>query len=143
MKNNSEKKNGFFASLFAPKKCCCQNNFVVEEVDSQTTTNPSDDKSSDCCVTEKDSCCCSETASSKSMQIKVFGTGCAKCATLYSMVEKVIHDNNVQATLVKVEDIVEIMNAGIMATPALMVDGVIKFKGRVASEADIKKALGL
>lgn len=56
------------------------------------------------------------------MEIKVLGTGCAKCKTTYQTIEKVISENNLDVTLTKVEDIVEILNSGIMATPAVAVN---------------------
>jgi protein-disulfide isomerase len=45
--------------------------------------------------------------------------------------------------LTKVEDIVEILNSGIMATPAVVVDGVVKIKGHVPSEKEVKQILGI
>ena len=61
------------------------------------------------------------------MEIKVLGTGCAKCKTTYQTIEKVISENNLEdVKLTKVEDIVEILNSGIMATPAVVVDGAVK-----------------
>ena len=77
------------------------------------------------------------------MEIKVLGTGCAKCKTTYNLLEKVIKDNNLDIQLVKVEDIVEIMSYNILATPAVVFDGIIKIKGRVPSEKEIKEILGL
>ena len=77
------------------------------------------------------------------MEIKVLGTGCAKCKTTYNLLEKVIKDNNLDIQLVKVEDIVEIMSYNILATPAVVFDDVIKIKGRVPSETEIKEILGL
>lgn len=71
------------------------------------------------------------------------GTGCAKCKTTYQAIEKVLRENNVDATLTKVEDIVEIINAGVMTTPAVMVDGEVRIKGRVPSESEIKEMLGI
>lgn len=68
------------------------------------------------------------------MEIKVLGTGCAKCKTTYQAIEKVIKENNLDVKLTKVEDIVEILNSGVMATPAVVVDGTVKMKGRVPSE---------
>lgn len=77
------------------------------------------------------------------MEIKVLGTGCAKCKTTYQVIEKIINENNLDVKLVKVEDIVEILNSGIMATPAVMVDGTVKIKGHVPSESEIKQILGI
>jgi small redox-active disulfide protein 2 len=75
------------------------------------------------------------------MEIIVLGTGCTKCKTVYQAVEKVIADNGIVATLKKEEDIMNIMAYGIMATPAIVVDGAVKIKGYVPSEAEIKKIL--
>ena len=73
------------------------------------------------------------------MEIKVLGTGCAKCKTTYQTIEKVISENNLEdVKLTKVEDIVEILNSGIMATPAVVVDGAVKVKGHVPSEKELK-----
>lgn len=77
------------------------------------------------------------------MEIKVLGTGCAKCKTTYQTIEKVISKNNLDVTLTKVEDIVEILNSGIMATPAVAVNGVVKIKGHVPSEKEVKQLLGI
>ena len=71
------------------------------------------------------------------------GPGCAKCKTTYNVVEKVIKENNVNATLVKIDDIMEIMNYNIMSTPAIIIDGEIKIKGRTPSEKEVKELLGL
>jgi small redox-active disulfide protein 2 len=77
------------------------------------------------------------------MDIKVLGTGCGKCRTTYTVIEKVIKENNITATLTKVEDIMEIMNYNILTTPAVVVDGEVKIKGYVPSEREIKELLGV
>lgn len=77
------------------------------------------------------------------MEIKILGTGCGKCKTTYAVIEKVINENNIPATITKVEDIMEIMNYNILATPAVVVDGVLKIKGYVPSETEIKELLGV
>lgn len=80
----------------------------------------------------------------KNTEIKVLGTGCAKCKTTYQTIEKVISENNLEdVKLTKVEDIVEILNSGIMATPAVVVDGAVKVKGHVPSEKEVKQILGI
>ena len=43
----------------------------------------------------------------------------------------------------KIEDIVEILNSGIMAPPAVLVDGMVKIKGHVPSEKEVKQILGI
>lgn len=77
------------------------------------------------------------------MEIKVLGPGCAKCKTTYEMIEKIVKENQLGATLSKVEDIVELLNYGIMTTPAIVVDGEVKLKGHVPTESEIKKILGI
>ena len=77
------------------------------------------------------------------MEIKVLGSGCAKCKTTYEMIEKIVKETQLDATLSKVEDIVELLNYGIMTTPAIVVDGEVKLKGHVPTESEIKKMLGI
>ena len=77
------------------------------------------------------------------MEIKVLGSGCAKCKTTYEMIEKIVKENQLDATLSKVEDIVELLNYGIMTTPAIVVDGEVKLNGHVRTESEIKKILGI
>lgn len=77
------------------------------------------------------------------MEIKVLGTGCAKCKATYQTIEKVINENHLEVRLTKVEDIVEIINSGVMATPAVVVDGAVKIKGHVPSESEIREALDI
>ncbi|MDY9918094.1 MULTISPECIES: thioredoxin family protein [Dysgonomonadaceae] len=77
------------------------------------------------------------------MEIKILGTGCTKCKTTQQLVEKVVSEKNIDATVTKVEDIMEIMKFNVMSTPAVVVDGVVKLKGRVPSEKDILQALGI
>lgn len=57
--------------------------------------------------------------------------------------EKVISENGLDAQLSKVDDIIEMMSYNIMSTPAVVVDGVVKIKGYVPTEAEVKKALGI
>ena len=56
---------------------------------------------------------------------------------------KIVKENQLDATLSKVEDIVELLNYGIMTTPAIVVDGEVKLKGHVPTESEIKKILGI
>ena len=77
------------------------------------------------------------------MEVKVLGTGCSKCKTLYNVVEKIVRENNLDVTLTKVEDIMEIMSYNIMSLPAIVIDGEVKVKGRVPSESEIREMLGL
>jgi small redox-active disulfide protein 2 len=53
------------------------------------------------------------------------------------VVKDVISENNIDATIEKVEDIEEIMKFNIMTTPALVIDGIITIKGRVPSKNEV------
>jgi small redox-active disulfide protein 2 len=75
------------------------------------------------------------------MVIKILGTGCPKCKTLEKMTREVVEQNGIDATIVKVEDIMEIMKYGIMTTPAMVVDEKVVLKGRVPSPDEIKNIL--
>ena len=75
------------------------------------------------------------------MEIKILGSGCAKCKTLEKLTREVVEQNGIEANISKVEDIMEIMKYGIMTTPALVVNEKVAIKGRVPSADEIKKVL--
>jgi len=75
------------------------------------------------------------------MNIQVLGTGCAKCKSLEKAVREVVTQNEINADISKVEDIVEIMKFNIMTTPALVIDGKVVVKGRVPSNDELKQLL--
>lgn len=77
------------------------------------------------------------------MEIKVLGPGCAKCKATYRAIEKVVEENRLDVKLTKVEDIMELLNYGIMTTPAVIVDEKVRIKGHVPSESEIKEILGI
>ena len=75
------------------------------------------------------------------MEIKILGPGCPKCKTLEQLTRQVVEQNGIDATVTKVEDIVAIMNYGVMSTPALVIDGKVVLKGRVPSADELKKII--
>ena len=75
------------------------------------------------------------------MKIQILGAGCAKCNKLAELAEKAATDMGLEFELVKVSDFGEIMNMGVMVTPALAVDGDVKVAGKVPSIDDIKGML--
>lgn len=75
------------------------------------------------------------------MEIKILGPGCTKCKTLEKLTRDVVEQNSINATVTKVEDIMEIMKYGVMTTPALVVNGKVEIKGRVPSFDEIKQVL--
>jgi len=74
-------------------------------------------------------------------RLQILGTGCPKCRTLMANAEAAIKAAGVEATVEKVDQIADIMKMGVMVTPALAVDGVVKSAGRVLSADEIKKFL--
>jgi small redox-active disulfide protein 2 len=74
-------------------------------------------------------------------QIKVLGPGCPKCKTTYSNVLEALKQTNIEANVVKVEDIEEMMKYNVLTTPVLMIDEEIKIKGRIARVGEIVELL--
>ncbi|MCZ7558160.1 MAG: thioredoxin family protein [Bacteroidia bacterium] len=75
------------------------------------------------------------------MDVKILGTGCPKCRTLEQSVRSVVEKHHLDATVSKVEDIVDIMNYGVMMTPALVIDGTVVLKGRLPNEDELTSLL--
>jgi len=75
------------------------------------------------------------------MQIKVLGTGCPKCKTLERNVREAVSELNIQADITKEEDIVNIMNYGIMRTPGLVIDEKVVSSGHLLSVSQVKEML--
>ena len=73
------------------------------------------------------------------MKLQVYGTGCAKCSMLEKAAKDAVKELGVNAEVIKVADINEIVEAGILATPGFAVDGEVKSMGRVPSGDEIKK----
>jgi len=76
-----------------------------------------------------------------SVTIKILGTGCPKCKTVTSIVQDVVNENHIDATIEKVEDIMEIMKFNVMSTPAIVINDVITVKGRVPSKNEMFELL--
>ncbi len=73
--------------------------------------------------------------------IKVLGPGCAKCKTTYQNALEAVKRAGIDAEVVKIEDIEEMMKYNVLTTPVLMIDDVAKIKGRVADISEIMKLL--
>jgi small redox-active disulfide protein 2 len=74
-------------------------------------------------------------------KIQILGTGCPKCKKLAENAEAAAKELGIECEIEKVTDINEIMQMGVMITPALVVDGEVKVSGKVASSEDIKAKL--
>jgi len=71
------------------------------------------------------------------MEIKILGTGCAKCKKLEKNAEKAVKDAGIVATITKVDQVEDIMSYNVMSTPALVIDEEVKVFGKVASPKEI------
>lgn len=71
------------------------------------------------------------------MEIKVFGPGCARCSQTEQLVKDVLAAKGLVASVIKVTDMKEMMMAGIMSTPAVSIDGVVKSTGKVPSREEL------
>jgi len=76
------------------------------------------------------------------MLIEVMGSGCAKCKRLEQNVQRAVKELGLKATVKKVEDVSEMMERGVMMTPALYIEGEPMVTGRVPSVDEIKELLG-
>ncbi|MCB4791579.1 MAG: thioredoxin family protein [Elusimicrobia bacterium] len=76
------------------------------------------------------------------MKFEVLGTGCQKCKKLMELISEVVKEMNISAEIVKVDKINDIINYGVMTTPALAIDGKVVVAGRIPSKDEIKKWIG-
>ena len=75
------------------------------------------------------------------MKIEILGTGCPKCKATEKIVKQVVDELKADVEIVKIEDLQEIVNRGVMMTPAVVVDGEVKIVGHVPSVDEVKKLL--
>ena len=71
------------------------------------------------------------------MEIKVLGSGCAKCNQLEDATKQAVEKAGIDASIEKVTDMAQIMGYGVMTTPALVVDDQVRIAGRVPSVDDL------
>lgn len=76
-------------------------------------------------------------------KIEVLGPGCARCLETYRVVRHVVEQAGLSSEVVKVEDLRRMMALGIMATPAIVVDGTVVLSGRVPKTDEVRQLLGL
>jgi small redox-active disulfide protein 2 len=75
------------------------------------------------------------------MEIKILGTGCTKCKTLEKSTIEMVAELGIDANVTKEEDIMKIMEYGIMRTPGLVVNEKVVLSGRIPSRDELKKLL--
>ena len=73
--------------------------------------------------------------------ITVYGPGCMKCQKAEEIVKHTVEAMGIQATVVKVSDVQQMAAAGIMSTPAVAVDGVVKLAGRIPTAEEVRSWL--
>jgi small redox-active disulfide protein 2 len=71
------------------------------------------------------------------LEIKVLGTGCARCKELERMCFDVAAENNITADIQKVTELKDIMSYGIMQTPGLVINGVVKLSGKLPTSSTL------
>jgi len=76
------------------------------------------------------------------MEIKVLGPGCAKCSKTEKLVQEVIKETGVDATVEKVTDMMQIASYGVFGTPSVIIDNEVKCIGKVPNKADVLAWLG-
>ena len=74
-------------------------------------------------------------------KIKILGTGCPSCVSTEKIVTEVVNDLNIDAQIIKVTEIMDIMMYDVMKTPAIVIDEKVVFKGKVPSKEDVKALL--
>lgn len=77
------------------------------------------------------------------MEVAILGPGCARCKATEKAVRKALLEMGKEATVIKVEDIKEMIKYGISMTPAVAIDGTIKLAGKVPSVEEIKSLLSI
>lgn len=75
------------------------------------------------------------------MEIKVLGTGCAKCKALEKLTRKAIEELNLDVSVEKVEDIQKIMEYAVMRTPALVINDEVVMSGILPKISELKEIL--
>lgn len=74
-------------------------------------------------------------------KIEILGTGCAKCERLFANAQEAVKELKIAAEVVKVRELDEIVNRGVMLTPALFINGELRAEGRVPCVDEIKEML--
>jgi len=75
------------------------------------------------------------------MEIAILGPGCAKCRAVERVVRQAVEELEVEATIVKVEEIKKIMKYRVMMTPAVAIEGEVRISGKVPTVSEVKNLL--
>lgn len=74
------------------------------------------------------------------MEIKVIGSGCASCSLLHEKVKKIVSENKIGAKIYYVKDISQLIELGVMSSPALVIDGEVAMSGHI-SDKELKEII--
>lgn len=74
-------------------------------------------------------------------KLQILGTGCAKCDQLTAATKQAADASGIEYELEKISDFLRFADFGVMITPALVVDGVVKVSGKVPSADELAKLL--
>jgi small redox-active disulfide protein 2 len=77
------------------------------------------------------------------MKIKVYGSGCSTCKSLFERVKKVIIENEITAEVEHITDVQAMIDMGFIQSPALVIDGVPVLAGHIPSEEQILEIIKL
>ena len=75
------------------------------------------------------------------MKIEILGTGCPKCRDTEKIVRQVVDELEMDIEIYKVDSVEDIVERGVMMTPAVAIDGEIKITGLVPDEAELRRLL--
>lgn len=75
------------------------------------------------------------------MEIKVLGTGCQKCQTLEKLTRETVNELGLEANIEKEEDIIKIMQYGVMQTPGIVINEKVVLNGRLPSKKELIELL--
>lgn len=76
------------------------------------------------------------------MLIEILGPGCPRCKKTYDMVKEYVQRKGIDAEVMKFENIEGLASRGVMMTPAVAVDGIVKLSGKIPSEDDLAEIFG-
>ena len=75
------------------------------------------------------------------MEIKVLGSGCARCQSLEKLTRQAVEELDLEATVTKVEDFQKIMEYAVMRTPALVINEKVVLSGQLPKVDELKKLI--
>jgi small redox-active disulfide protein 2 len=75
------------------------------------------------------------------LKIEIFGAGCPKCKKTEELFMKALSEMNIAADLQHIKDMNEMINRGVMFTPAVFINGKKVLEGRVPTEVEVEKLI--